>query len=137
MTDEAKTTAPESAGQTRVTRQRIFVRDLTVTCQLGVSERERAKTQRVRINVELEVEAARPIHDDPANIVDYRHIVPAIRDIAHNGVPRLLESMADQIAAACLYDARTQVVRVRIEKLDRYSDAAGIGVEVEHCRNQT
>ena len=92
-------------------------------------------TQRVRINVELEVEPERPIHDDPANIVDYRHIVPAIRDIAQNGVPRLLESMADRIAAACLYDPRTRVVRVRIEKLDRYSDAAGIGVEVEHCRD--
>jgi hypothetical protein len=27
------------------------------------------------------------------------------------------------------------LVRVRIEKLDRYSDAAGIGIEVEHARD--
>jgi dihydroneopterin aldolase len=133
--ETAKNAGKTTAHRTTVTRQRIFVRDLTVTCKLGVTERERAKTQRIRINVELEVEPERPIHDDPAYVVDYRHIVPSIRDIAWNGAPLLLESLADQIAAACLYDTRTKVVRVRIEKLDRYSDTAGIGIEVEHTRD--
>lgn len=127
--------AAADAPPTRVARQRIAVRDLTLACRLGVSERERAKTQRIRVNVELEVAPQRPLDDDPARIVDYRGIVPSIREIVQDGAPRLLESLADRIAAACFYDARTQVVRVRIEKLDRYSDAAGIGVEVEHTRD--
>lgn len=131
----AKKPEKPSTFRTRVSDQRIFVRDLTLTCRLGVSERERAKDQRVRINVELQVEPQRPIDDNPQNIVDYRHIVPAIRSIAQEGAPRLLESLADRIAEACFEDARTHVARVRIEKLDRYSDAHGIGVEVEHRRD--
>jgi len=119
---------------TRVTAQRMFVRDLTITSHLGVSERERAKPQRLRINVELEVDPQRPIDDDPQNIVDYRWVVPSIREIARDGAPRLLESLADRIAESCFYDPRTRRVRVRIEKLDRYSDAAGVGIEVEHER---
>lgn len=128
MAESKKTAA------TRVTAQRMFVRDLTLTAHLGVSERERSKPQRLRINVELEVEPERPIHDDPHHIVDYRSVVPSIREIAQDGAPRLLESLADRIADACFYDSRTIMVRVRIEKLDRYSDAAGVGVEVEHRR---
>lgn len=131
-----KADGPGAAG-THVSAQRIFVRDLTLTCRLGVSERERAKDQRVRINVELEVAAERPIDDNPQRIVDYRNIVPTIRRIAQEGAPRLLETLGDRIAAACFEDDRTNIVRVRIEKLDRYSDAHGIGIEVEHRRDTT
>jgi dihydroneopterin aldolase len=116
------------------TAQRILVRDLTLSCKLGVSERERAKYQRIRINIEVEVDAARPIHDDPEHIVDYRNIVPAVRHLTQSTTPLLLETLADQIAAICLEDPRSQTCKIRIEKLDRYADAAGIGVEVEHRR---
>jgi len=130
-------TAPAEPAGYAATDQRIVVRDLTLSCKLGVSEGERAKFQRVRINVEVEVAPQRPIDDDPAKVVDYRSIVPGIRELAQAGQPRLLETLADQIAALCFYDSRTQGVRVRIEKLDRYPDAAGIGVEVTHRRPAT
>lgn len=136
-TDNA--TTPDNGTPTahRVTAQRIFVRDLTLSCKLGVSEKERAKFQRVRINVEMDVEPARPLHDDPDNIVDYRSVVPAIRALSQAGQPRLLETLADQIAEICFFDPRTTHVRVRIEKLDRYSDSAGIGIEIEHTRTSS
>lgn len=118
----------------KTTAQRVIVRDLTLSCKLGVSERERAKFQRIRINLELDVAAERPIHDDPANVVDYRGIVPSIRELTQTTTPLLLETLADRIAEICFEDSRALSTRIRIEKLDRYSDAAGIGVEVEHKR---
>lgn len=124
----------DTGGATEVGHQRIFVRDLTLSAHIGVSERERAKSQRLRINVELDVTPQRPIDDDPARVVDYRSVVPEIRRICAETRPRLLETLAEEIAAACLFDGRTQAVRVRVEKLDRYSDAAGVGVEVERRR---
>ena len=130
-------TGPATPAGYTATGQRIVVRDLTLSCKLGVSEGERAKFQRVRINVAVEVAPQRPIDDDPAKVVDYRSIVPGIRELARTGRPRLLETLADQIAALCFYDSRTEGVWVRIEKLDRYSDAAGIGVEVTHRRSPT
>lgn len=119
----------------RATAQRIFVRDLTLSCKLGVSERERAKYQRLCINVEVRVAPDRPIHDDPANIVDYRNLVPAIRRLAQRTRPLLLETLADEIAAICFADERAHGCRIRIEKLDRYADTGGIGIEVEHERD--
>ena len=135
MAGDETSTGGADAPATKVSRQRIFLCDLTLACKLGVSERERTKTQRIRINVGIEVVPQRPIHDDPANIVDYRTVVPSIRQIAQDGAPRLLESLADRIAGACFFDERITAVTVRIEKLDRYSDAHGIGVEVEHRRD--
>lgn len=128
--------SPGEAGGT-ATRQTVFVRDLTVNAHLGVTERERARTQRIRVNVEAEVDPVRPLDDDPKRIVDYRHIVPNIRRLIAEEQPKLLETLADRIAAATLADdSAVACVRVRIEKLDRYSDAAGIGVEVEHRRSR-
>jgi dihydroneopterin aldolase len=42
--------------------------------------------------------------------------------------------MAERIAEACLMDARVQVARVRVEKLDVFADAVSAGVEVERRR---
>jgi len=136
MADGDGTRADPSGDGIATTAQRIFVRDLTLSCKLGVSERERAKYQRVRINAEVEVEPRRPIGDDPAHIVDYRNLVPAIRDLTQTTTPLLLETLADQIAGICLEDPRARSCRIRIEKLDRYPDAGGIGVEVEHRRDR-
>lgn len=132
--DHPDTSQAEPARTAR--RQRIFLRDLTVSAHLGVSERERARAQRLRINVEAEVRVVRPLDDDPRQIVDYRKLVPNIRKLIADGRPRLLETLADDIAAATFADdEHVELVRVRIEKLDRYSDAAGIGIEVEHARD--
>lgn len=132
------TGADAAPPATRATRQKVFVRDLTVSAHLGVTARERARAQRIRVNVEAEVDPVRPLDDDPKRIVDYRHIVPNIRRLIADHHPALLETLADRIAQATFADdPAVAVVWVRIEKLDRYSDAAGIGVEVEHRRDTT
>jgi dihydroneopterin aldolase len=139
MAEASDPTSPAGADRTAETtarRQKIFVRDLTVSAHLGVTARERARAQRLRINVEAEVRPVRPLADDPQRIVDYRKLVPNIRRLIADGTPRLLETLADQIAQATFADDDgVEVVRVRIEKLDRYSDAAGIGIEIEHRRD--
>lgn len=130
-------TTDSGGGGATATRQKVFVRDLTVSAHLGVTARERARAQRIRVNVEAEVDPVRPLDDDPRRIVDYRHIVPNIRRLIDEDQPQLLETLADRIAASTFADdAAVACVRVRIEKLDRYSDAAGIGVEVEHRRDR-
>jgi dihydroneopterin aldolase len=43
----------------------------------------------------------------------------------------LLETLAEEIAAICLQDGRVRSVRVRVEKLDIFPDAASVGVEIE------
>jgi dihydroneopterin aldolase len=118
----------------------VFLRDLTLTASIGVYPREEQAPQRIRINVDLGVtdEAASAEggvgRDELARVVDYAAVAKLVRRIVGAGHVRLVETLAERIAAACLQDARIRIVRIRIEKLDIFPDAASAGVEVERRR---
>jgi len=118
----------------------VFLRDLTLPASIGVYPREEQAPQRIRINVDLGVtdEAASAEggvgRDELARVVDYAAVAKLVRRIVGAGHVRLVETLAERIAAACLQDARTQIARIRIEKLDIFPDAASAGVEVERRR---
>ena len=113
----------------------LLIRDLVVPCRIGVHEHERHGTQRVRINVRVQVTGdERPIEDSIANVVSYETIVDGIRAIIAGGHINLVETLADRIVELCLTNRRVHGVWVRVEKLDLYPDAGGVGVEVERSR---
>ena len=114
----------------------LLIRDLVVSCAIGVHAHERNRTQRVRINVRVRVaDEGRPIEDRIANVVSYETIVDGIRAIVACGHINLVETLADRIVALCFANHRVRGVWVRVEKLDLYPDAAGVGVEVERTRD--
>lgn len=119
------------------TRWSIFVRDLVVGCEIGVHPHERGRKQRVRINVEVEVSVdgtERPVDDDIGRVMSYEKIVDGIRAIVARGHINLVETLAERIAALCLKNRRALAVRVRVEKLGVYEDAASVGCELERRR---
>lgn len=126
--------APDAAARLR----RVFVRDLEVQARLGVHPHEKAAPQRVRIGIELLVEdPAAPSGigaDELRRVVDYTGLVEAARAAASDRHTLLVETLAERIAMAALADPRVQRSRVRVEKPDAFSDAAGVGVEVERVR---
>ncbi|MFQ6017212.1 MAG: dihydroneopterin aldolase [Kiloniellaceae bacterium] len=126
--------APENRPEMALGAQRIRLTDLTLDCRIGVTEEERAKRQRLRINIELEVRPEAPRQDRISEVVDYGPLVEKVRRVCAEAEFRLLESLAGRIAAACLFDPRVTRARVRIEKLDRYPDMRGIGCELEYRR---
>ncbi len=111
----------------------VFVHDLVLAARIGVYAAEHGRTQRVRINVDLGVtdEAG---GDALARVVDYSVIVDQVRAIVAAGHVQLVETLAERIAASCLLDPRIEIARIRVEKLDIYADAAGVGVEIERRR---
>ena len=120
----------------------VFVHDLMLDAAIGVYPGEHGHTQRVRINVDLAVAdpgalpGAAPVGaDDLARVVDYSAIVRAVRSIVAAGHIRLVETLAERIAAACFTDERIITARIRVEKLDIYPEAGGVGVEVERHRS--
>ena len=124
--------APDSSS---AARRCLLIHDLVLPCSIGVHEHERQTTQRVRINVRVQVaEDERPIGDSIANVVSYEAIVDGIRAIARSGHINLVETLADRIVELCLANQRVQGVWVRVEKLDLFPDTAGVGVEVERSR---
>jgi len=110
----------------------VFVRDLVLPASIGIHRHEMDAPQRVCINLDLGVaEGAQDLNDDIHNVVCYEDIVTGVRGLVGAGHINLVETLADNIAGICLDDARVRSVRVRIEKLDVFVDAAGVGVEIE------
>jgi dihydroneopterin aldolase len=115
----------------------VFLRDMVLPASIGIYPHEHAARQRVRINVDLGVDddsalagiAVGP--DELTRVVDYEKVANLVRSIVGSGHLRLVETLAEHIADACLNDARVRLVRIRVEKLDVFADAVSAGVEIE------
>ena len=127
------------ADTVRATRH-MFIRDLVLDAAIGVHAHEHGAQQRIRINLDLAVsddgaglQLSRPAvgHDDLARVVDYEAIVNRVRALVATGHVQLVETLAERLAEACLSDPRVRVIRIRVEKLDVFADAASVGVEIE------
>ncbi len=118
------------------TCRHVFIRDMVLQASIGIYPHEHRATQRIRVNVDLAID------DDPAKngldrlerVVSYEHAAAAVRTLVADGHIELVETLAEQIAAACLVDPRVALARVRVEKLDVFTDAASAGVEVARAR---
>jgi dihydroneopterin aldolase len=129
---------PSIASSTKALRH-MFLRDLTLDASIGVHPHEHAAAQRVRINVDLGVEddsgqllSRKPVgRDELSRVVDYEKLAETVRAIVRSGHVRLVETLAERIAEACLADGRVHLARVRVEKLDIFADATSAGVEIE------
>ena len=124
----------DQSAETVAVAQRIVIRDLTLSCSIGVSEEERAQRQRLRLNVDLQVEPQAPKHDNIKEVLDYGVLAEALRARSLQAGCRLLETLAEDLAALCFAFPQVLHCRIRIEKLDRYADIGGIGIEIERRR---
>ncbi len=115
---------------------RVFIRDLVLTCRIGVHQHERIADQRVRINLDLWVDDQGPIEDDLDRVVCYGELMTGVRHVVGAGHVNLVETLAERLAAMCLEDPRVARVRVRIEKLDVFPEAESVGVEIERYRKE-
>ena len=116
----------------------VFLRDMVLLASIGVHRLEHDAKQRIRINVDLAVaddHAAIPGSeagaDDLSRVVDYEAVASSIRATVAAGHVRLVETLAERIACVCLADERVSIARIRIEKLDIFTDTASVGVEIE------
>jgi dihydroneopterin aldolase len=129
---------PRTTETARATRK-MFIRDLVLHASIGVHAHEHTASQRIRINLDLTIpddaggNLSRPAigQDDLSRVVDYEAITNRVRAIVAAGHVQLVETLAERLAETCLIDRRVTLVRVRVEKLDVFADAASAGVEIE------
>ncbi len=114
--------------------RRVFLRDMVLQAAIGVYPHEQGVTQRVRINISFGVqdEAGLAVgRDDLSRTVSYERVVQLVRRIVADGHVRLVETVAERIAAGVLADRRVRVIRVKVEKLDVFDELEAVGVEIE------
>lgn len=128
----------------------VFLRDMLLHASIGWYPHEHRAPQRIRVNVDLAVDEdppnegasasaeadtrAGPGPDELSRVVSYEIIAQDVRRIVAAGHVKLVETLAERIAHACLADPRVRLARVQVEKLDVFPDAAAAGVTVERAR---
>jgi dihydroneopterin aldolase len=134
----SSTAAPMTTDLAATGLRRVFIRDLVMKCSIGVHAHEQVAKQRIRLNLDLDVtEGDQPLNDDLRNVVCYDEVISAVRRIVDAGHVRLVETLAERIAALCLADTRVRKARVQIEKLDVYGDVESVGIAIERINKNT
>jgi dihydroneopterin aldolase len=111
----------------------VVVRGLELEARIGAYVREREAPQRVRIDLELDVETG-PVADDLAAAVSYDDLISNIRGLLAGDHVQLTETLAERIADLCLDSPRAIRARVRVLKPDAVAAAEGVGAEVVKSR---
>jgi 7,8-dihydroneopterin aldolase/epimerase/oxygenase len=110
----------------------VFVRDLELDAAIGVWRHEHGRRQPIRINLDLGVVQDATAPEDALDaVVDYQRLVDQVKAIVEREHLKLVETLAERIAAACFEDPRVVSARIRVEKLTAIPEAVSVGVEIE------
>ncbi len=108
---------------------RISVRDLVLTVEIGAFQAERGTSQRIRFNVVVEVcPWDGPLEDDVDKILSYDKVTEAIEGELSEDRLNLLETLAERVAERILSEPQAVRAFVRIEKLDRGPGTLGVEI---------
>jgi len=109
----------------------ILIEGLVLPVFIGVFEHEYNARQYVRFDIAVDIaplnlEGEYEIH----NIVRYDLIIADIKQILAKGHIDLVESLAEDVATACLSYDRAQQVCVTVAKLSAFKEAIAVGVRI-------
>ncbi len=118
--------------------RRVFVRDLEIMASVGIFEVEKRYEQRIVVSIDLEVEDTYDgVSEQIADVLDYGRVVSDVEQICQSGHFKLIETLAERIAAQCLSDARVMAATIRIEKPDIIPGCRVVGIEIKRNRGQS
>jgi dihydroneopterin aldolase len=113
----------------------VFVEGLRIPTVIGLHARERVRPQPLVVDVELATDARRAAADDDIlRAVDYGAVARFVTRFVTTHHPRLLETLAEGLAARLLQEFRSPWVRLRIDKPRAVPGARAAGVVVERGR---
>ena len=114
---------------------KIYIRDLSIRCIIGVNQEERTEKQDVIINVILFTDTRKAGQtDDLDDSVDYKKVKITILSLVENSEFLLIEKLADEIAKVCLDDSKVQKVNVTVDKPGALRYTRSVAVEIVRTR---
>lgn len=112
---------PKSAGSAPgvvMNDDRIEIRGLRVSARCGVLPEERERAQPLEIDVDLIGDLTRPgATDDLSDTADYGAVCDLIESVCATEAPRLLEHLAEMLAAGILRTQRVDAATIAVRKL--------------------
>lgn len=114
-----------------LTRKILFSR-IALDARIGILDHEKLAPQPIHVDAELDVEVRQQTNDtDIGTVLDYREIHDLIVRECTGKHTNLLETLTECIGQELLaaFPEVTQA-RVRVSKLNAFSDAAGVAIEI-------
>jgi dihydroneopterin aldolase len=113
----------------------ILIRDLAVITVIGVPPHERASSQPIVMDLDIEVATSRAGEtDDLGDTIDYGEVVEDLRKCLAGKRYFLLERLAEYVADRILSRYGAQRVRVKVAKIGILKDVGSVGVTLERSR---
>ncbi len=110
--------------------QQIHIEQLKVFARVGVPQAERAKRQRLVLNITLwPARDLRDLQDRIARTVDYSALCQDAKDFLSRQSPKLLETLANDLASHLLRKFRVRKISIEVRKFV-LKDAAYASVSV-------
>lgn len=110
---------------------KVFIKDLLVRGVIGISDRERSKSQDIVINVVMFTDISKgAASDDIDQCVNYRTAAKAILAHVEKVSRYTVEALASDIAQICLDMPGVAKVKVKVEKPGAVRFSRSVGVEI-------
>jgi dihydroneopterin aldolase/2-amino-4-hydroxy-6-hydroxymethyldihydropteridine diphosphokinase/dihydropteroate synthase len=117
------------------TEDEVFIRNLSLTCYIGVNAFEKAEKQRVIVTIIL---LFTPSLNDPKDSVpqknNYRTVAHKVAEFIEQSKYETLEMMVNDVCNVILFDCEVEKVNVTIEKPSAITFAKSAGVSVTRTR---
>ncbi|MCW4017234.1 MAG: dihydroneopterin aldolase [Candidatus Bathyarchaeota archaeon] len=113
---------------------KVYIKKLVVPCKVGVFEEERQQPQNIVIDIEMACSLADAGNsDDLQKTVDYWEIKEQVTAFVAECEFKLLEPIAEHIAAVVLKNPSVTQVTVGIKK-EKYAQQPVMGIEITRDR---
>jgi FolB domain-containing protein len=109
----------------------LFIKNLTVTCIIGVNPYEREREQEIRMQLFLWTDIAKASRSDNLeDALNYSAIYKEVVKRVEHSRFYLIERLAYEVATICLQHPLTRKVKVVLEKIEVLEKAESAGIEL-------
>ena len=116
-------------------KDKVFIKNLFLPCNVGVSEEERAKKQNVIVDIEIQCDLNQAgAADDLNKTINYYEIKERVAAAVTEGEFKLLESLAENVSLLILKDPIASKVVVAVKK-EKYAKEPIMGIEITRDRH--
>jgi len=118
-------------------RAQIAIERLETTCVIGLNDWEREVRQKVTVDIVLTLAPdAFEVDDNAPPPTDYRALTKRVLNLTERSSFRLLESLANAIAAECLSDAAVVAAEVAVGKPGALRHAQNVSARLTRVRSK-
>jgi len=123
--------------QTDKAMDKILVSSIDCVAAIGVTAEERTIRQRLSIDVEVLVDAARAARTDSLkDTIDYSRVATLVMDVCRGRDFHLIETLAELLSARILAEFPTPQVRLLVRKISPVVEPRVSHVSIEIVRSR-